>query len=228
MEKGKSLNELTEQQVREWLVNVKKPVRGERVTPVITISRELGSGGSKIAEIIKEKLGDPWKVWDKEILEEIQRMTEAKQEIVESLDEKSKSRFENFLEGLLNSDSRFFGIDDYKRNLVRVLLRIGHYGHAIILGRGANFILPNSFRVRVVASRRKRVEVLKKYEDFSYQEARLLMRQSDHEREEFVRRYFNESINSPWNYDLCIKTSYISPERAAEVIIKCAKDKLNF
>jgi hypothetical protein len=231
MERGKNLSDLTEEQVKQWLILTKKEINKGGVRkngPVITISRELGSGGYKIAQIIKNKLGEPWKIWDREILDEIHKLASVKKDIIESLDEKSKSRFENFLEGILSGESGFFGIDEYKKYLVQVLLRIGHFGNAIILGRGANHVLPNSFRLRMVASRKKRVEVLKEKEGFSEEEILYLIRESDHEREDFIKKYFNANINDPWDYDLCIKSSYISPEKAAEIIISCAKDKLKF
>jgi len=230
METGKTLTELTEEQVKEWMAATQKKVQQKEIKrgPVITISREWGSGGSKVAYLLKDKFGKPWQVWDKEILDEIQKNTEVNREVIESLDEKSKSAFENFVDNIFAGTGRYFGIDDYRVNLVKVISRIGHFGYAVILGRGANFILPDAFRVRIVASRRKRVDVMEKYEEVSESEALLLMRRSDHEREDFVQRYFNSNINDPWNYDLCVKTSYLSPEAIAEMITLGVKEKFQF
>lgn len=42
-----------------------------RKPPLITISREMGSGGRPIAQLVAKKLGNPWKLFHKEIVEEI-------------------------------------------------------------------------------------------------------------------------------------------------------------
>ena len=62
-----------DQQVHEWLDRNKqteKFLSKKQLPPVITISREWGSEGSTIAYDLQKKLGEPWRVWDKQIIEE--------------------------------------------------------------------------------------------------------------------------------------------------------------
>ena len=110
--------------------------------------------------------------------------------------------------------------------MTSVVLALGHHGYAIILGRAANFVLPRAFRVRIVASRKFRIQDLQKKEKVSEEEALFLLRQSDHERSDFVKQLYNADVNAPWNYDLCLKMNYIKPETAVTMIIEGAKDKL--
>ena len=80
--------------------------------------------------------------------------------------------------------------------------------------------------MRIVASRKFRIYTLQKQDKISEEEALYLMRQSDYEKSEFIKQVFNEAVNDPWHYDLCIKTNYIKPETIAGIIIDGASDKL--
>jgi cytidylate kinase len=222
---GRNKTKLVEEQVREWLIQTKKESRSEMMDtrPVITISRELGSDADQVAAIIRDTLGDPWKIWDEDILKEIEKKTSVRLDILKSMDERPFPKVQHFLEGLfLSKDFQ----DTYRKGLIDVIMHIAHFGHAIIIGRGVNFILPNSFRVRMVASRKKRAKVLENLKDTSHADALDLVRDFDQRHQEFVEQFFNSGINDPWNYDLCIKTSYISPQKAAELIISAAQEKL--
>lgn len=214
-------------QVKEWLERNEKTAKAlpkKQIPPVITISREWGSLGNKIAYLLRDRLGDPWRVWDKQIIGEIAKRAEVRNEVVKSIEKKGLSHFEAFFKN-------FFGVEvfeksEYRKHVTSILLALGHRGYAIIIGRGGNFILPRAFRVRIVASRKYRMEHLKKEGKISEEEALYVMRQADHESSEFVKQVFDGDINAPWNYDLCLKTNYIKPETAVEMISSGAKDKL--
>lgn len=219
--------QMVDRQINEWLernTKISSEVTKKTIPPVITISEEWGAGGSQIAQLIKKELGDPWRVWGKQIVGEIAKRADVRNEIVKSIEDNAYSRFESFFKGFFTSES--FTQNEYRRHVTNILLALGHHGYAVILGRGSNFVLPRAFRVRIVASRKYRVNTLQKQDKVSEEEALYLMRQSDHEKSEFIKQVFNENINDPWNYDMCIKTNYIKPETAAKSIIESAKDKL--
>ena len=216
-----------DQQVHEWLDRNKKDGKvftKKQIPPVITISREWGAEGSTISYKLQENLGESWRVWDKQIIGEIAKRAEVRNEVVKSIEEKSYSKIESFFRGFFTGES--LNQSKYRRHMTNVLLALGHHGYAIILGRAANFVLPQAFRVRIVASRKFRIQGMQKKEKISEEEALFLMRQSDHERSDFVKQLYNADVNAPWNYDLCLKMNYIKPETAVDMIIQGAKDKL--
>src|SRR4030043_1277953 len=86
-------------QINEWIEMTKIPRANKKNPPVITISREWGSEGSGIAREIQRKLGEPWKIWDKQIIDEIAKKTDVRKEFIESLDERVHTEFEKFLGG---------------------------------------------------------------------------------------------------------------------------------
>lgn len=230
VEKGYAI---IDRQIKEWLnekeVKDKRIIHNgktlkNRLSPVITISREWGAGGTEIVKQLQEKLGSPWLIWDKQIIGEIAKRAEVRNDIVRSIEDKSFSVFESFFKGFFMRED--LTQNEYRRHVTSILLALGHRGHAIIVGRGANFVLPQAFRVRLVASRKFRIQDMQKKEKVTEEEALFLIRQSDHERDEFVKQVFAGEINAPWNYDLCIKTNYIKPETVAEMIIQGAEDKL--
>ena len=59
----------------------------ERGGPTITISRQLGSGGRKVAERLAAIL--EWSLWDKELVNAIARNASVRQKVVESFDERT-------------------------------------------------------------------------------------------------------------------------------------------
>jgi cytidylate kinase len=192
--------------------------------PIITISRELASGGREIAEQLNRMLG--WELWDREIVDEIATNANVHRKMVEMLDERHQTE----IEAILRAFSKEKTIDRYvyRRHLVETIFTIAQRGRAIILGRGANFILDCTrctLAVRVVASMEIRVARLMDRENISESEARRRILRSDRQRRDFVKKMFGLDISDPIHYDLTIKTDHIGIEEAANVIITALRAK---
>ena len=97
----------------------------------------------------------------------------------------------------------------------------GKHGRAIIVGRGANFILPpdNRFRVRVVAPQQFRIENVAKNFNIPEREAKRRVIRTESDRRAFIRKYFNADIADPLNYDLIINTGTLSIDDAVNAIV---------
>ena len=63
----KKLYELVQKNLRSLFLPQESPFKGP--LPIITISREMGSGGKAIANLVAKRLGTKWKVYDKEIVD---------------------------------------------------------------------------------------------------------------------------------------------------------------
>ncbi|MBU2543308.1 cytidylate kinase-like family protein [Patescibacteria group bacterium] len=193
--------------------------------PFITISREPGSGGKPIAKLVAEKLS--FTFVDKQIISEIAKSTQKRKEVIQAVDEKSRSAIDDIVHSLLNVDY----VDDLKyiQELVRVVLIYAHQGHCVILGRGGNFITPfaNGLHVRITAPYQVRVQRSIDYEGYTHQQAVDRIAEVDKERHDFVKQYFRKSMNKGNAYDLTINTTYYDIEDSRDIIIKafCHKFK---
>lgn len=182
----------------------------------IAISRQLGSLGNDIAERVAALLG--WEVFDRELVHQIATSTRMRTQVIESLDEKGKDAVKSWVQGLIDSDS--ISSDRYCYHLIRVLTTISQHGRAVIVGRGANFVLDprKGVRVRVIAPESVRIQRVADAFHLSLREARKRVRESDNNQIAFIRQYFHRDVNDADAYDLIINTEFTSVEAAARAI----------
>jgi cytidylate kinase len=139
-------------------------------------------------------------------------------QLLETLDEKGLSVLEDWMAYLV--DFRHMWPDQYLKHLMKVIGAIGRHGGAILIGRGANFILPPERRlsVRVIAPVEVRVANVVRNHHVSEAEARKRITKTDSQRRAFVRKYFNTSVADPLNYDVLVNTGSVSIDGAVEAI----------
>jgi len=106
------------------------------------------------------------------------------------------------------------------QHLLRVIATIGKHGNTVILGRGANFILPREeiLRIRVVAPLAVRVKNIADWLKVSFEEAKEYIQKIDLERKDFIKKYFKADIDNPENNDLVINLEKLSIETAIEIV----------
>lgn len=133
----------------ERVSRVKEKSDAKREYPCITISREIGSRGAQLAMQLAERLG--WQLFDKEIVDYIANNAKVRTGIVELFDGKARSELNSWILTMLDRHS--LSSDKFFKHLVTTIMSIGQHGKAIILGRGANFILPDdrALKLRVIA-----------------------------------------------------------------------------
>jgi len=186
---------------------------------VITISRQLGSGGRLVAQKLAERLG--WGLWDKELVDAIAESAEVSRRIVEQFDERTVSEIELFVRSVAGETD--VGGFIYRRQLARAVASIARHGNAVILGRGANFLLKGALNVRTVASEEVRVKNLMTFEGLTREEALEQMRRSDRERAAFVWQTFGKDLHDPLAYDLTITMDRFSIDGAVEIILSAPR-----
>ena len=110
--------------------------------------------------------------------------------------------------------------DEVSRVLMRVIGTIGRHGKAIIVGRGANFVLPpeNRFRVRIIAPLEMRVNHVAETYGVTKKEAKRRVLRTESDRRAFVRKYFYSDIGDPANYEMILNTGTLSFESAVAAI----------
>ena len=192
--------------------------------PIITLSRERGSGGRPIANLVEKQLGSPWKVFNKEIIDDIAKQTKLAREIIKEIDESNIPFIDELLADFFGE--RYLNFSVYHRNLVKTLSTIGQRGYAIIVGRGATFLFPNSLKVRVICEMEQRIKWLMEYENMIRSEAIRDIQQSDERRIDFVKNVYKHDPRKAHHYDLVIRTGpNLSIKDAADLIVDEAKKR---
>jgi len=213
----RSIEQIIEEQVKKWQM-ARKEMK-DKTQPemsVITISREPGSGGRIIAKTLGEKL--ELDVFHQEIIHEMAESAHVGSQLVEILDEKGLSMLEDWVHSLVNE--RHLWPDRYMKHLMKVVGTIGRHGGAVMVGRGANFILPPERRlsVRVISPRESRVRNVAETFELSTEEAERRVARTEANRKAFVRKYFYTDIANPLHYDLITNTGNTRIETAVKAI----------
>jgi cytidylate kinase len=203
---------------------------------VITISRELGSEGSAIAELLCEQLG--YCRVDKSMLSQI--AAEAGVDVKAVLEKEravtSRPRLiSDQMTSLYGRAPSAFGrrgdMDDqtYTRVVKETMERFAREGDAVIIGRGGQIVLrdwPAALHVHIYAPQQVRIQRLKDRLDLSELDAKRRIKSSDEQKRMYIR---NAHKNANWkdakHYHLMINTGYIAPETAAEVIMQAARSQ---
>lgn len=212
----KTIPRIIEEQVHRWQITQKKKVPEQEGVSIVTLSREPGSGGRIVASRLAEKLGID--IFHQEVIHEIARSADVSATVLETLDERGLSTLEHWISSLVHE--RHLWPDRYMQHLMKVIGTIGKHGRAVIVGRGANFVLPaeKRFAVRIVAPQAWRIENVSKEFDISSEDAKRRVMQTESDRRAFIRKYFNADIADPKNYDLVINTATLNLDDTVNVI----------
>lgn len=211
----KAIYQLIEEQVRRWEIQ-RQEKRDLKPLPVITLSREPGSGGRLVAQTVADRLG--LDLFHQAIINAMADNADTTTRVIRTLDEKGVSMIEDWVSAAVSD--RHLWPDEMSKVLMRVIGTIGKHGKAIIVGRGANFVLPpeNRFRVRIIAPLKRRVNCVAESYGISKEEAKRRVLRTESDRRAFIRKYFHSDIADPANYDMVLNTGTLSIESAAAAI----------
>lgn len=186
---------------------------------VVCISREAGAGGGTLGRLLAGRLG--WSVYDDEIVETIAGRMGSTVEEVQALDELSPSVIQDWLLPL--REEHYAPLEAYLDHLAKLVQAIGRAGDAVIVGRGAGFMLPRSeiLSVRLTGSLKARAARLAERRGVTPRTARRMARDLDHRRDKFVRTMFRVDPRDPHRYDLVLDRPSLGFVIATE-LIACA------
>jgi cytidylate kinase len=217
-----SINQFVQNQVKKWeRAHAKNQKKKQPRLPVITIAMQPGSGGSLIAGKVAERLAFDW--YHRDVVEQIAKSAKIRSTVVNTLEKKRRTGVEDFISSLI--EDQYLHPDSYLNYLLLVINTIAKHGRAVIVGRGANFILPpeDIFSVRVIAPLETRVRNVAVAYRVSTKEAKKRVMQRQSKRKAFVRQAFHADISDPLHYDMVINTGKISIEAAVDGIIGAVK-----
>ncbi len=213
-----SVESFVNQQIKKWQKIYTAEEKKKRVQiPVITLCMEPGSGGCLIAEEVANRLG--FDFFHRDMIHKISESARISTAVVESLEKERMSGLQDFIASVIKD--KYIHPSIYLNHLMKVVGTIGRHGRAVIVGRGANFIIPQEdrFAVRVVAPLELRVENVAKRFGVPTDTAKRRVMVRESRRRAFIRQSFNADINDQQNYNLIINTGAMSIEAAVECII---------
>lgn len=203
---------------------------------VITISREVGSGGRTIGRKLAEKLGVRFS--DKELVDELQKKLNLTVDSIEELKGKKKRWLDDFIQMvapvpmsgmLVDGDSDY--ISEYNLSLSvndvfeaerEILNGIADDGSCVIAGRSGFFVLkgrPNKVDILITASRDKRIARIMEKQNLSRQKAEEVIDSVDKARDNYVKRYTGQSRYDARNYHIVLNMDYITEDQAVAMIL---------
>jgi cytidylate kinase len=217
------MDRMVQQQVDKWRKLFDRAIRqGLKIEnfkggPILTVSREPGAGGSDISRRLAKALG--MDLIGGQIIQHVADSAKMSRRVIETLDEREVTFRETLLSSLFGENRPWPG--EYLHHLTRVIGTIGIFGNVIIVGRGANFVLPKdrAFKVRIIAPMELRIKYFMEDRGYTKAEAEQYVVKKENNRKAFARKYFNADIADPIHYDMMINTEKISMAAATEAIV---------
>ena len=202
---------------------------------VITINREVGSGGHTVAQKLADRLGVV--LYDKVIIETLIEKYGLSVEEIEHLKGRKKYWWSDFkfAMGIGSGFDKLSGgsSDGYVRNIdisddmflteMKMLREIADNESCVITGRCAFFILhnhPNHLSVLIQASRDARVERVIRKQGLTQGEALKVIEKVDEMRENYVKRYTDTSRYDTRNYDIVLNSDGKTEDELVDIIMQ--------
>jgi len=219
---------LSDKRVTEWFILENARREDARAAkpappgtkPIITISRQHGVQGHAVAQRASEWLGQGWRIWDREIIDAVAESAQCRRQMVEALDEHAQHWVDNMTRNLFNV--RFMESVTYRKHLVHVLLALAQQGHMILVGRGANFVVPGALNIRLVASLEYRISIVMEQDHLTREQATRRIHDVEHERTEFTHTVFGRNIDDPGANDMVLRMDSLGLDTAAAAIAAAA------
>ena len=197
---------------------------------IITISRQYGSGGREIGELVAKKLGIPF--YDNAL---IQKATEASGFSASHFEDVEKNARNSFLYSIVrgiqyhNSNTGIWSLEDsIYMTQAKVIKDIAEAGSCVIVGRCSDYILaddPDLVKVFVYAPMEARIAHCIERDGIDPAKAADIIKGKDKRRQ----NYYNYHADTRWgdaiNYNICIDSSFSGVEGAANAIVELIKHK---
>ncbi len=196
---------------------------------VITINRELGSGGRTIGKIVAERLGV--KFYDKAWVKALEEKYDLSLPELEKLKAKKHNWWNDFADSYMKRYSVETRIDmnetvPTSENIYniesKVLKDVAAEESCVIAGRSAFHIFkdtPNTLKILIQSTMEKRVERVMERQNLSESEARKLIEKLDKGRETYTQKFSGTSRYDTRNYDMVLNVAGLTEDEAASIIL---------
>lgn len=210
-----------------------KELRGADMSckKIITITRQYGSGGHDISKLLAQKLDIPF--YDKELISLAAKESGVSPEVFAQADEKrSNSLLYSLSTGLYTYGNGYSTMGDLPMNdrlyilQHKIIKEKAEKETFVVVGRCADYILKeydNVVKVFVYADIDARTRRAVERQDIEPSRARQAVAKADKNRANYYSFYSGQKWGAPENYDLCINSTRLSAEQAADIVIEYIK-----
>ena len=208
--------------------------------PIVTISREYGAGGSSVAGIVAAELGA--EVVDKKLIEEVANRLSIQASDVEAETERPRTLLERLVRSFSTLEPGLGAgwvppypdpLYDPRQEIIalteQVIREVADTGNAVIVGRGAAFVLkdrPGVFSVFLRAPEEVRVKTLIARLGLTEAETRRKMHETDSNRAAYTKQLYGRDWCDPDEYDVVVNTGRVSYQTAAQMILCGARERV--
>jgi cytidylate kinase len=206
--------------------------------PIVTISRQYGSGGSEVAERVARAL--EWHLYDNSVVDEVAARLGISPAEVSAREERLPSLSERIASAISLSAPEMMptvgttSLSPSEERIVevtgRVMQEAVQAGPAVIVGRGAQCLLAtrsDALHVFCYAP----LEALTAYVVTNLgvkpEDARKKVLDMNAQREEYVKRHWKREFRDVANYHLCVNTALLGLDGAAELITRVAQERFS-
>ena len=203
---------------------------------VITINRELGSGGRTVGLKLAEKLGVQF--YDKAVVEAIEEKYNLNVEEIEKLKGKKQNWWSD-LKRVVSVGGGIMGVpyysvsegevtvktttDEMFKTETQILKGIAEEESCVLAGRSGFFVFrdhPNHLSILIQASMESRIKRLMGKQNLSEAEARKTINKVDEMRENYVNRYTGTSRYDARNYDIVLRADGKTEDELVDIIMQ--------
>jgi cytidylate kinase len=178
---------------------------------IYTISRQYGSGGSKLAIKLADLCGYQL-VW-RELINQAAIKIGSPDMALAVIDELG-------LLGLCPDDETCL---KFREAISQVVVDIADKGNVVIVGRASQLILKgftNCLHLRIIAGMDTRIKNIQLSKNVNEKAAKAQIEKCDQYRQNFIKKIYQEDWNDPSLYDLTINTDHLDLDSIANWIIK--------
>ena len=201
---------------------------------VVTINRELGSGGRTVGRKLAEKLGVPF--YDKALIKSLQEIYHLNIAQIEKLKGRSHTWWAEFKRTLtagyqndtfyqtrMSEEPDLLTTDEIFKTEQEILKAIAKDESCIVAGRSGFFVFrnhPNHLSILIQASMDFRIERVCRKQNKTPEEARKTIEKVDKMRENYVNKYTKSSRYDTRNYDLVITADGKTEDEIVDLILR--------
>lgn len=203
---------------------------------VITISREVGSGGRTIGRKLAERLDINF--FDKELIKILMKRFDLNAETIEEIKGEKQNWLTDFIRlispmpaasAIIESGSEYareyypeVTTGDIYKAEAEILRGLAAEGACVIAGRSGFHVLkdhPNLKSIFITADTDSRIKRIMERQKVSEEEAKDIIEKVDESRENYIKRFTGTSRYDARNYDLSLNVTGLTEDQAVDIIL---------
>ena len=205
---------------------------------VITINRELGSGGRTVGRKLAEKLNVPY--YDKLLINELKQKFQLNTEQIEKLKSGKSDWWREFINAAMymgqgmnelwyyqrmtgEDDGTLVTSSDMFKEEKEILENAANEASCVIAGRSGFSIFanhPNHLSIFIQAPLEHRIQRIMGKQNLTHEQAEKIIKKVDDQREAYVKKYAGTSRYDTRNYDLVFNMEGKTEDEVVDLILQ--------